>query len=91
MAVLDFPPNSSDPNKPSDGDKWTDGCNNVWEYNATDNSWTIEAPIANESLIWKRSNTGVIEPFNGNDVLDMGNSSSDIDFNNFPSKPTPTP
>jgi hypothetical protein len=72
---------------PSDGSDYTDDCGNVWKYNETDNSWSIAAPIVevDPDSIWKRTN-GVIEPQHANDTLDMGNTSGDIDLQNFPLK-----
>ena len=40
--AIDFPPNAVNPNPPSNGDTYVDAASGTeWEYNATNNSWTI--------------------------------------------------
>ena len=40
--AIDFPPNAVNPNSPSNGDTYVDSASGTeWEYNATNNSWTI--------------------------------------------------
>ena len=40
--AIDFPPNAVNPNPPSNGDTYVDSASGTeWEYNATNNSWTI--------------------------------------------------
>ena len=40
--AIDFPPNAANPNSPSNGDTYVDSASGTeWEYNATNNSWTI--------------------------------------------------
>ena len=88
--ALDFPPNSTNPNPPQNGDKYTDGCNNVWQYNGTDNSWSIvppafEFPDVDPDNIWARTSAGKITPINQNDELIMGGSQAgDINLSQFP-------
>ena len=85
--ALDFPPNSTDPNPPSDGDEYTDDCGNIWVYDSTDNKWTVQAPADTEDAIWERdasSGTGVISPVTSTDVLNMGTKDSNINLSDFP-------
>ena len=45
--AIDFPPNAADPNSPSNGDTYVDSASGTeWEYNATNNSWTIVSSSA---------------------------------------------
>ena len=85
--ALDFPPNSTDPTPPSDGDEYTDDCGNIWVYDSTDNKWTVQAPANTEDAIWERdasSGTGVISPVNITDELNMGTKDSNINLSDFP-------
>ena len=45
--AIDFPPNAVNPNPPSNGDTYVDSASGTeWEYNATNNSWTIVSSSA---------------------------------------------
>ena len=86
--ALDFPPNSTDPNPPQNGDEWKDDCGNNWVYDSTDNKWTIDPPEfdfpdVDPDSIWARTAGGEITPINADDVLNMGTQNSDINLEDF--------
>lgn len=83
--TLDFP--TGQPN----GHTYIDDCGNIWVYDSTLNSWTIdppefEFPDVDPDTIWARDADGQITPINAGDELNMGINNADIDLTDFPEK-----